>query len=142
VQDRWGWELPGGLVDEDEEPEAAAVRELEDQTGCRPAQLERLISFEPVAEIADAERVVFVGRDAQHAEEPVRSDDIETVSWVPLASVPELIGTGQVWNSASVVGLLSVLAQGDGPPAGVWVLARTSQDWIWLLDRSASHVAL
>jgi 8-oxo-dGDP phosphatase len=33
VQDRWGWELPGGLVDEDEDPAEAAVRELEDQTG-------------------------------------------------------------------------------------------------------------
>jgi 8-oxo-dGTP pyrophosphatase MutT (NUDIX family) len=118
VQDRWGWELPGGLVDEDEEPEAAAVRELEDQTGYRAGQLEPLTSFQPAAEIADAERVVFVGRDAQHAGEPVGSDDIETVCWTPLASVPELIGTGQVWNSASVVDLLSLLARGDGPAAG------------------------
>jgi hypothetical protein len=62
--------------------------------------------------------VVFVGRDAPHAGEPVGSDDIETVSWTPVASVPELIGTGQIWDSASVVGLLSVLANGDRPAAG------------------------
>jgi NUDIX domain len=35
VLDRWGWELPGGLVDEDEEPAEAAVRELEEETGYR-----------------------------------------------------------------------------------------------------------
>jgi 8-oxo-dGTP pyrophosphatase MutT (NUDIX family) len=35
VQDRWGWELPGGLVDEDEEPGEAARRELEELTGYR-----------------------------------------------------------------------------------------------------------
>ena len=28
VQDRWGWELPGGLIDDDEEPADTAAREL------------------------------------------------------------------------------------------------------------------
>jgi hypothetical protein len=65
-----------------------------------------------VAEILDGERVVFAGRDAQRLSEPVSSEGIERVEWVPLESVPELIAAGQVWNSASVVGLLSVLAQG------------------------------
>ena len=29
VQDKWGWELAGGLIDEGEEPSETAVRELE-----------------------------------------------------------------------------------------------------------------
>ena len=111
VQDRWGWELPGGLVDEDEEPGEAAVRELEEQTGYRAGQLEHMITFQPVAEAADGERMVFVGRDAQQVGDPVSSEGIERVEWVPLGSVPELIAAGEVWNSASVVGLLSVVAQ-------------------------------
>jgi 8-oxo-dGTP pyrophosphatase MutT (NUDIX family) len=40
AQDRWGWEVPGGLVDEGEEPTEAAARELEDQTGYRAGRLE------------------------------------------------------------------------------------------------------
>jgi 8-oxo-dGTP pyrophosphatase MutT (NUDIX family) len=111
IQDRWGWELPGGLVDEDEEPRDAAVRELEEQTGYRAAQLEPLVTFEAAAEIADAERVVFVGRDAQRVGEPVRSEGIERVEWFPIESVPELIAEGQIWNAASAVGLLSLLAR-------------------------------
>jgi 8-oxo-dGTP pyrophosphatase MutT (NUDIX family) len=103
--------LPGGLVDEDEEPRDAAVRELEEQTGHRATQLEHLVTFQPVAEMADAERVVFVGRDAQQVGEPIRSEGIEQVEWLPVDSVPGLIGEGQIWNAASVVGLLSLLAQ-------------------------------
>ena len=111
VQDRWGWELPGGLVDEDEEPAEAAARELEEQTGYRAGQLRHLISFQPMAETADSERVVFVGQGAEQIGEPVSPEGIERAEWLPLRSVPELIASGQIWNSASVVGLLHVLAQ-------------------------------
>jgi len=111
VHERWGWELPGGQVDEDEDPAEAAVRELEELTGYRAAQLDHLVTFEPIAEIADGERVVFIGREPHLVGEPVGLDDSERVEWVPLVSVPGLIADGQVWNGASVVGLLSVLAR-------------------------------
>jgi 8-oxo-dGDP phosphatase len=111
VLDRWGWELPGGLVDEDEDPADAAARELEDQTGYRAGQLEHLVSFEPLPEVADGERLVFVGRDPEHVGEPVSSEEIARIEWLPLASVPELISAGQIWSAGSVVGLLSMLAR-------------------------------
>ena len=107
VQDRWGWELPGGLVDEDE----AAARELEEQTGYGAGQLVPLIRFQPMAETADSEHVVFVGRDAEQIGQAIADEGIGRAEWVPLASVPGLISAGHVWNSASVVGLLQFLAQ-------------------------------
>ena len=44
VQDRWGWELPGGMIDEGEEPAETAARELEEETGYRAARVEHLIT--------------------------------------------------------------------------------------------------
>jgi 8-oxo-dGDP phosphatase len=111
VRDRWGWEVPGGLVDQGEEPVEAAVRELEEQTGYRAGRLEHLITFQPVPEVADGERIVFVGRDAELAGDPVSSEPIERVEWVPIATVPQLIASGQLWNGASALALLYV---GDG----------------------------
>ena len=110
IQERWGYELPGGWVDVGEDPREAAVRELEEQTGYRAGELEHLITFQPVAEVVDAERVVFLGRDAQRAGEPVRSEGIEAVEWLPLGSIVGLLGARQIWDATSVVGLLSYLA--------------------------------
>jgi 8-oxo-dGTP pyrophosphatase MutT (NUDIX family) len=110
VQGRWGWELPGGLVDAGEELHAAAARELEDQAGYRAGWLEQRVAFQPVPESVDGERVVFTGGDAERVGEPVDTEGIARVEWVPLESVPGLIAGDEVWDGASVVGLLSVLA--------------------------------
>jgi len=68
VQDRWGWELPGGLIDEGEEPAETAARELE-ETGYRAGRVEHLITFQPMVGMVDSEHVVFVGRDVEKVEE-------------------------------------------------------------------------
>ena len=110
VSDRWGWELPGGLIDTDEEPAEAATRELEEEAGYRAGQIEHLITFQPLAGMVDSEHVVFVGRNPERIGEPISLSESEHAEWVPLASVPGLIAAGKIWNSGSLVGLLHLLA--------------------------------
>ena len=55
VQDRWGWELPGRLIDEGEEPIETAARELEEETGYRAGRLEHLVTFQPMVGMVDSE---------------------------------------------------------------------------------------
>jgi 8-oxo-dGTP pyrophosphatase MutT (NUDIX family) len=42
VIDQWVWELPGGYVDETEDPAITAAREVEEETGWRPLNVERV----------------------------------------------------------------------------------------------------
>ena len=109
VQDRWGWELPGGLVDVDEDPAEAARRELEEETGYRAGRVEHLITFQPRAGTVDGEHFAFVGRDPQRVSEPAEVDEAARVEWVPLASVPRMIAAGEIWNAGSLVALLRFL---------------------------------
>jgi 8-oxo-dGDP phosphatase len=109
VPDRWGWEVPGGLVDADEEPADAAARELEEETGYRAGRVEQLITFQPIAGSVDAEHVVFVGRDPQRIGDPADASEVTRMEWVPLRSVPELITAGKIWNAGSLVALMRLL---------------------------------
>jgi 8-oxo-dGTP pyrophosphatase MutT (NUDIX family) len=109
VQDKWGWELPGELIDEGEEPAEAAVRELEEETGYRAGRVEHLISFQPMVGMVDSEHVVFTGRDPEKLAEPVEANETERMEWVPLSSVPGLIAAGGIWNSGTLVALLRLL---------------------------------
>ena len=36
------------------------------------------------------------------------------MEWIPLAGLPGLIDSGEIWNSGSLVGLLKLLAQKAG----------------------------
>jgi ADP-ribose pyrophosphatase YjhB (NUDIX family) len=116
VPDRWGWEVPGGPVDEGEEPDEAAVRELEDSTEYRAGRVTHLITFQPVAGSVDAEHFVFIGQDPVQVGEPTVSGEAGRAEWVPLESVPGLIDAGEVWNAGSLVALLRLLTM-DGQAA-------------------------
>jgi 8-oxo-dGTP pyrophosphatase MutT (NUDIX family) len=111
VAGAWGWELPGGLVDEEEDPAAAAARELEDVTGFRVGRAAELIRFRPLAETVDCEHVAYVAREPEKAREPVAGG--ARVEWVALGLVPGLIAEREIWHAATLVALLRLLAM-DG----------------------------
>jgi 8-oxo-dGTP pyrophosphatase MutT (NUDIX family) len=109
VPDRWGWELPGGLVDADEEPADAAARELEEETGYRARHVEHLGTFQPMPGNVDAEHFVFVGTEPERVGDPTDLSEATRVEWVPLESVAAMIDAGEIWNASSLVALSRVL---------------------------------
>lgn len=109
--DEWGWELPGGIVDPGESAEAAARREVEEETGWRVDQLEHLTSFQPMSGMVDTPHELFAGRGAVQVGEPSDAEEAAIIEWVPMSSVLELVRKGEVLGSGSLVGLLYLLAR-------------------------------
>lgn len=110
VTDAWGWELPGGIVEDDESSADAAARETEEETGWRPADLKPLVAYQPMVGMVDTPHELFVAHGATKVGEPTDLEEASRVEWVPLTDVPALIKKGLVAGSGSLVGLLHVLA--------------------------------
>ncbi|MFO7565187.1 MAG: bifunctional nicotinamidase/pyrazinamidase [Enhygromyxa sp.] len=86
-------ELPAGLIgdvagSEDEAPELAAARELEEETGYRPGRLERVTAGTSTAGLSDERLIVYVARELERVGDGGgdEHEDI-TVHHVPLAEV-------------------------------------------------------
>jgi 8-oxo-dGTP pyrophosphatase MutT (NUDIX family) len=101
------------LIDEGEEPSETAARELEEETGYGAGRVEHLATFQPMVGMVDSEHFVFVGREPEKIGEPTEINEVERMEWVPLSSVSQLIDTGEIWNSGTLVALLRLLTTKD-----------------------------
>ena len=83
----YAWEFPGGKIDEGEEPEAAAVRELREETGLTAESAEPLLVF--VHDYPDR-RLRFHAFVVTSASGEVVIDGDRSFQWVAPSSLDEL----------------------------------------------------
>jgi len=102
-------EIPAGGIDEGEDPEAAVVREMQEETGFRPRKLVRLGGFYAAPGYATEYLHVYLATDLVpghlHAED---TDEIELLR-VPVKDIPGLIASGKFEDAKTIAGLLFYL---------------------------------
>src|SRR4051794_4204255 len=109
IVDKWGWEIPAGMIDPGESPEDAARREALEETGWEIAgQLQPLSTFEPMSGVADKIFHTFIARGARQVGEPDRNE-AERVEWIPVHRLREMVRTGDIHESMSLVAVLYAL---------------------------------
>ncbi|MFP1629556.1 NUDIX domain-containing protein [Streptomyces sp. 5K101] len=117
VPDKWGWELPGGIVDQGEDPHATALREVQEETGWRPDSLDHVVTYQPMVGMVDSPHEIFVGKGAQHVGDPTDIEEAGHVAWVPLSDIPGLMARDELMGSGTLVALLHLLAsRGQAAP--------------------------
>lgn len=93
-------EIPGGIVEPDDTPREAALRELEEETGYRAEQISALDHVWPNPAFLDNRCYTFLARDASPTGDqmPDEKEDIEVLP-VPLERIPDMIRLGEIRHS-------------------------------------------
>ena len=85
------WALPGGFVEEGERVAQAARRELREETGLRPGDLELLGVYDTPGRDPRGQTVSIVYIARLDSEQPViGADDASDARWFPVDSLPDL----------------------------------------------------
>jgi ADP-ribose pyrophosphatase len=98
-------ELPAGTLDEDEDPEVCAAREIREETGMAAGSLKKLGEFYLAPGYSDEFMIVYLATDL--SDSPLDADDDEFLSLeaVPISEAIRMAERGQIPDAKSLAAL-------------------------------------
>lgn len=107
-------EVPAGGLNDGEEPDACALRELQEETGYSASHMEPLSSFFTSPGFCTEQMHAFLATGLVAGRPRPEADESIEVVRVPMASVPGMIQRGEIRDAKSIVSLLLALPALEG----------------------------
>lgn len=99
-------EIPAGKLDPGEAPERCARRELQEETGCIPAELISLGVYYPSVAILDEKIHLYLARGLTRSEAHLDDDEFLHVETMPLGKLVRDILAGEIPDGKTQVAIL------------------------------------
>ena len=102
-------ELPAGRLEESEEAESAARRELKEETGYTAAEFKHLLDFYTTPGYSTESLHLYLARDLKEGDQELEEGEFLSLREVPLEEIPQMIMAGSIKDSKTLIGLLTYL---------------------------------
>jgi 8-oxo-dGTP pyrophosphatase MutT (NUDIX family) len=113
--DRWSWEIPEGGARPDEDPLAAARRELAEETGYTAAEWRELVRAHLSNSVTDEEAYVWVARGLEAGEPSPEGTEQLELRWVGLDEALVMCRDGRITDALSILGIQGVALDPERP---------------------------
>lgn len=101
-------ELPAGTLYPEEPPEECAVREMQEETGFKPAVIESLGGFFVAPGYTTEYIHLFYGTELSASVLPKDSDEFIELLRIPFGEALDMIERGEIIDSKTITGMLRV----------------------------------
>lgn len=103
------WEIPAGKLNSGENPEAAASRELEEETGYRAERLEHLVDIYPSPGYTDEIIYIYLANGARMEGQHLDEDEFINAQFVELSEAERMIDSGEICDAKTIAALYKYL---------------------------------
>lgn len=100
-------EIPAGTLDvPGESPVACARRELQEETGCRAAELRELMTVYPSPGFLGERLTIFVAEEVEPGDAALEPGELITVHWTPWPEALRQVASGEITDAKTVAAIL------------------------------------
>lgn len=106
-------EIPAGMVDPEEDPKTAAIRELNEETGMEARDVTLLTAFWPTPGYDSEVIYVYEAKGLSQAKVRLEMDDTEEIriQWMPLDQAWQQVQSGEIRDGKTIIAILYALLQ-------------------------------
>ena len=113
TMDHYSWEIPEGGGDLDEEPEAAARRELVEETGYSGGEWRELCRAELSNSVTDEVTVLFVASGLEAGTATPEGTEQLQLRWVPFDEVMAMMRRGEIADAMTILAIQQLADPAD-----------------------------
>ena len=114
TMDHYSWEIPEGGGEFDEEPEAAARRELVEETGYSGGEWRELCRAELSNSVTDEITVLFVAGGLEPGTATPEGTEQLQLRWVPFDEVMAMIRRGEIADAMTILAIQQLALERTG----------------------------
>lgn len=104
--ERFLLEIPAGTLNKDEDPEKAALRELEEEIGAKAGKIEKLSEFYVSPGFLTEKMHLFLVTELTDTAQRLEEDEILTIERYSFQEAFGLIRAGEIQDAKSIIGLM------------------------------------